>query len=208
MSDYDALPPKVFNERVVVVDENNVMVPDHGPAIPPSLITGNGVNPRLRVDVGQTSFFAGREFRTFKKLNIANGTSYTVKAVVPINIILAGLELVIDNGHVEMTTYVAGTPGGVFSETLPILPCNTMTERPVTLYLPQVVLTAGGTLAGGTPIDIVRLKVENSSGSAASVGGKVSDERGVGANTYHFVLSNISSGIVEGTFKARWEERP
>jgi len=206
MSTYEAYPRGIV-KPVVICDEDGQALPP----FPEVLVTSGGlggVAPRIRVDVGQTGFFAGREFRTFKKLNIANGTSYTVKAVVPVNIILAGLELVVDNGQIEMTTYVLGAPSGAFSETLPILPRNTMTERPAPIYAPQVVLTAGGSLVGGTAIDVVRLKVENSTGAAASVGGQVSDERGVGPNTYHFVLANIGAGNVEGTFKARWEERP
>jgi hypothetical protein len=202
-ADYDALPRKNFNDRVVIVDEQDEAIY----AIPPHLVTDSKA-PRIRVDVGQTGFFAGREFRTFKKLNIANAATYVVRAVVPIDIILFGLELVIDNGHVEMYTKVGGVAGGAFAENLPIFNRNNMASRPTPLYTPQVLLTAGGTHSGGTELDIVRLKVENSSGAASSVGSTESDERGVAANTYYFVLSNIGSGIVEGTFKARWEERP
>lgn len=175
---------------------------------------GNNKNRRLRVDVGQTSFFAGREFRTFKEFystdgtQIAAGATYVVRAVVPINIILAGLELNFDNGVIRCRTVVGGTPGGTFSEVLPIFARNTMTERPAPFYTPQVALTAGGTHTGGTVLDTLRLKVENATGGASSVGSSEGDERGVVAGTYYFLLQNISAGIAEGTFKARWEERP
>lgn len=176
--------------------------------IPGALITDlGGPNPRVRVDVGQTGFFAGREFRTFKELNIANGATYVVKAVVPINIILFGLELAIEDGWLRLGTYLGGAEGGSFSETLPILPANTTTERPIPIYSPQVALSAGGTHTGGTELDVIRLKTANSTGAALSVGNTPASERGVAANTYYFRLLNLGPGAVAGTFKARWEER-
>lgn len=175
------------------------------------LLTGT-TNPRVRVDVAQTSFFEKREFRTFKEwsdpLNteIPNGQTYVIRAVVGGDIILAGLDITLDNGQVRVETVVGGTPGGSFSETLPIINRNTMAEGPVAPS-PNVVLTAGGTHTGGTLLDVLRLKVENQSGAASSVGVAGGDERGVGANTYYFRIVNIGAGVVEGTFHARWEQR-
>ena len=50
-------------------------------AYPPvRLMTDNdGPFARLRVDVGQTGFFAGRTFRTFQKLTVASGTSRVIR---------------------------------------------------------------------------------------------------------------------------------
>lgn len=170
---------------------------------------GAGPNQRLRVDVGQTGFFAGREFRTFKELiSVAAGAEYVIKAVVPINIILFGLELTIDDGQFRVGTYAGGTEGGTFSETLPRFSTNTMTEKPQPPYSPQVVLTAGGTHTGGTELDVIRLKTVGATGQAISVGNVISDERGVIAGTYYFRLLNFGSGTTTGVFKARWEERP
>jgi hypothetical protein len=169
---------------------------------------GTGPNRRIRVDVGQTGFFGGREFRTFRRLNITAGTSVVVKAVVPVDIVLFGLEANIYQGLLDIETVVGGTEGGTFSETLPIFPRNTMSERPAPLYTPVVTLAAGGTHTGGTVLDPLIVKAADNSNFAASVGLASSDERGVGAGTYYFRLSAVSGqGDVLGTFKARWEER-
>ena len=167
-----------------------------------------GDNMRIRVDPAQTSFFAGREFRTFKELNIGAGNTYVVKAVVPINIVLFGLDLVLDNGFVRVGTYIGGTEGGSFSEVLPKFGRNTMSSIPQPPYVSQVVLTAGGTHTGGTELDVLRLLVANASGQSSSVGAEISDERGIGAGTYYFRLLNSGAGTATGVFKARWEERP
>lgn len=170
---------------------------------------------RLRVDVGQTGFFEGREFRTFKELNIAATATYVIKAVVPLNIILMELKANLDGGWLRIGTYALGTEGGTFSETLPILGANNMAlgvnrrkSYSGAAYAPQVVLTAGGTHTGGTELDVLRIKTNANSNFAASVGDASDSERGVAANTYYFRLLNLSStDAVTGTFSARWEER-
>ena len=169
---------------------------------------GDGPNRRIRVDVGQTGFFAGREFRTFKELDIAASGSYIIKAVVPVDVILFGIKASIDAGHLRIGTYVTGTEGGSFSETLPIFGRNNMSERPTPFYTPLVVLTAGGTHTGGVELDVFRLKANANTNQASTVGAEGGDERGVGANTYYFRLTNLSStDAVTGVFSARWEER-
>ena len=62
---------------------------------------------RILVDVGQTGFLEGREFRAFKELSIATGETYVVRAVVPVNIILNSLAVVIDAGWLRLSTKVS-----------------------------------------------------------------------------------------------------
>lgn len=174
------------------------------PLADPSLTTGT-TNPRLRVDVAQTGFFEGREFRTFKEWPTATSATYVIKAVVPINIILFELGVELEAGTARIETLVGGTEGGTFSETLPIFPTNTMSEKPQPPYANQVILTAGGTLAGGLLLDSLRAKTSDNSNFSASVGAAAGAERGVGANTYYF---RVTLSSVLGVFKARWEERP
>lgn len=188
-----------------------VLVQSHaaGVDIPARLLTSaGGQNTRLRVDVAQTGFFEGKEFRTFKELSIASATTLVIKAVVPINIILFLLDLDTEVGFLKVETVVGGTEGGTFSETLPLFSTNTMSEKPQPAYVQQTVLTAGGTHTGGTILDIIRSKAVDNSKRAASVGAGASDERGIGANTYYFRLVNIGADTITGVFKARWEERP
>lgn len=174
--------------------------------LPASLVTDSGgPNPRIRVDVGQTGFFAGREFRTFKEWETATTSTYVIKAVVPLNIILFELRMGCEEGSVRVETVVGGTEGGTFSETLPRFNRNNMSERPTPLYTPQVTLTAGGTLTGGTLLDVLRLKTSGNSNFGSSVGVSSGDERGIGANTYYFRLT--LTGFI-GVFRAWWEERP
>lgn len=164
---------------------------------------------RVKVDVAQTGFFRGREFRTFKEINIGAGQTYVVKAEVLGNLILQGLDLVLDDGVVRLTTVVGGAAGGTWAETLPVFNRNNMSIGPdrEALVAATTVLTAGGTHTGGTVLDIVRLRAANATGAASSVGLSASDERGIAAGTYYFRLENLGAGAAVGVWRARWEER-
>lgn len=164
-----------------------------------------GQNQRLRVDVAQTGFFAGREFRTFYEWLTPTTELRVIKAVVPLNIILFELGVSLVEGELRMETLVGGTEGGVFGTPLPIFPTNTMSEKPQPPYANQVLLTTGGTLTGGTLLDPLIGKTSDNSNFAGSVGADQGAERGVGANTYYF---RINTTLLRAIFKARWEERP
>lgn len=171
---------------------------------------------RLRVDVAQTGFFEGREFRTFRELNIAASATYVVKVLVPINIILMSLGVDLDQGYLRIGTYLGGSEGGSFSEILPAIGANNMAaginrRRSATgaLYASQLGLTAGGTHSGGTELDVLRVKTAGNSNQGSSIGTESDSVRGVAANTYYIRLLNLSAtDAALGVFSARWEERP
>lgn len=169
---------------------------------------GTGPNRRLRVDIGQTGFFAGKEFRTFREFSIAAGQTLVLKITVPINAILESQGIELDSGSIRITNATAGTPGGSFSETLPVIGKNNMSERPLPLYTSQIGFTAGGTHTGGFIFDIHRVVAATATAQQSTVGNVVGDERGVAAGTYYVRYENIGSGTATGTFWFIWEERP
>lgn len=204
----DMLYPLHTGEKRRLVDMLDGSHAEQVVAHPPvDLLTdgGDGPNRRLRVDVAQTGFFAGREFRTWKELSLTLGQVYVVKAVVPNDIILFGNVLNLVTGEVKMYTSIGGTEGGSYSETLPILGRNNMSERPAPFYTPVVTLTAGGTLTGETNIDLVWVKTADNSNFSGNVGNGLGEERGVAANTYHFKITAVTAAT--GVWSAWWEER-
>lgn len=79
------------------------------------------------MDPAQTSFWEGRDFRTFLELNIAASGSLVIRVVALTDLVLQRLAVTIDGGWLKMETVVGGTPGGSFSTTLPVIPGNSMT---------------------------------------------------------------------------------
>lgn len=169
---------------------------------------------RVNVEVARTSFFEGREFRTFKELNIAASATYVMKFVIPSDVILQGADTQLDSGWLRVGVYAGGVEGGSYSDTLPRFAANGMSlgtnRRPYAgiAYAPLMTITAGGTHTGGVETEVVRNKVASNSNQAVTVGSNNFDTRGVGAGTYYFRFLNLSStDPVTGVFRFRWEER-
>jgi hypothetical protein len=173
---------------------------------PAALLTGTS-KQRIRVDVGQTGFFEKREFEMFREFATATTATYILRVVAPVNFILHDLSLELEAGTARLATFSGGTPTGTFSETLPYVAANTMTETPPT-YASQLVITAiptGGTLAGGSAIRVTRVKAADNSNFAASVGSTPDLVAGRAPGTYYLTLQ-LTAAI--GVLKARFEERP
>lgn len=178
-------------------------IPDFGPA--DLLTSAREGTRRLRVDLGQTGFFEGREFRTFYEYSVPSGQSVYLRATVPLNIILFSTSLTLDAGKIRMSLSAGGTEAGTWTP-VAVFPKNTMTDRPA--YTGQVQIESGGAHSGGTLLDVVRLLSETAGNRASTVGGQVADERGVGPGVYYYRLENIDGQTATGVFSAFWEERP
>lgn len=163
---------------------------------------------RVRVDVAQTGFFEGREFRSFYEFNIPQGQSATVRFSSPVDFILFQQSLSVDAGGIRMTARAGATPGGTFNNALPVVGKNRMASRPQPYYEPQSTVTTGGTTTGGTVVEVVRLVAAGATAQEATVGGQFADERGLPAGDYYITLENISNGAATGVYSLFWEERP
>lgn len=164
---------------------------------------------RIKVDVSNTAFWEGKEYRTSYEFSISD--TQVFKFVSPVDFILQKQELTSDNNGVKFTAYRAsqGVEGGTFSEAIPIYKVNSMSETPSVPN--QVSITSGGSFtpnSGETSVETIRLRVSNASGQRSTITGTVGDERGLPAGTYYLVLENITgSGSATGVYDLKWEER-
>lgn len=176
----------------------------------------NGENPRIKVDPGQTGFFARRMWGLsyeFASANPINSTPVVFKLVMPCNFIIHAHSLSVDQGGVTLRTYVAaqGTEGGTFSTFYPPVSDNSMNERPE--YVFQAVVSSGGTFtptAGQRPLTPLRVRTSGATAQQTSVGGSAISEKGRGAGTYFAVLSRMTgiAGDCTGVYNLIIEERP
>lgn len=189
------------------------LVPATTVMLPSKLFTdgGFGPNARLRIDPGQTGFFTGRMFRTFYEFNIPAAGTLNLLFQSPINFILWGQQVEIDQGGIKVENITNPTTGGVFTQ-LPLIGRNRMTEAPQPLYVSQMQCGQGGTLTGGTVVDVLRLRTTPNQGNSHSsniVNGQ-DDERGIPPGSYGVRISALA-GVSEaslGTIHFTWEERP
>lgn len=173
--------------------------------LPSVLLTdffGEGESPRLRVDPGQTGFFAGREFFTFKEFTLTGNATITLKAVAPLPVILHRFEIDAFAETLRVEWSAGGTETAPFVDSLPIFRTNQTKNFD---YMPQVVMTANGTVTGGTLLDVLELGATKKGESAVNAS---ESPLGFAPGTWYIRIKNLTNQQARGVFKARWEERP
>lgn len=186
----------------LLVDRNDGTHAERVEAYPPKVLMtdGDGDNARLRVDVGQTGFFAGREFRLVRKITAPLVYRFTF----PVPAILYEQLLTADSGDLELFAWAASnvTPAGVWTQ-VPIWPKNGV----VSDYTRQATVETGGTITVADSSlyrDYARVATSGATAQRFTVGGPPNSERYLAAGTYYVQIS----GAGEGSYSAMWEERP
>jgi hypothetical protein len=194
--------------RKLLVDRQDGTYAERVEAYPPAklMTDDDGDYSRLRVDVGQTGFFAGREARTIYEFSIAQGATQVIKVVAPTDTIVQTLGLDLFLAELRLELVIGGTEGGTFGTPLPIFKTNTMTTA--STYTPQVTMATGGTHTGGTIVDLLRVLSGSNENKATVSGATEASPQGFSAGTFYIRLINIDGNTANGIFRARWEERP
>lgn len=199
----DQLYPRSGSLRGLLTDMGDGSHEPRMIAHPPfDLLTDGGDGPyrRLRVDVSQTAFWAGREFRTFQKLTIASLAQVAIRATVPVNIVLYETTFFTDGATIDVELRVGGSAAGPWTA-MPVFRKNTMSTTPVIAN--QVTLDYDGAHTGGKTIDLLRVPAGNKLSNTSSV----SSERGIGPGTYYYVITNVGNQSATVIFSGMWEER-
>lgn len=174
----------------------------------------NGPSARLRVDPGQTGFFAGRMFRSYTEQVIpVAGPSVQFRFISPIDFILWSQTLTLTQGALRFEVFTGATDSGGWTTSLPIIGVNRMSERPTPFYASQITIETGGDFTGGTPVDTMIVRCANNQGNQSSqnAGGETT-ERGLPAGTYFGRFSTLTGGAVPADaaqmlYTLTWEER-
>jgi len=177
-------------------------------AYPPKVLMtdDDGDYARMRVDVGQTGFFAGREVFMFHEFSIASNASRVIKVVAPIDTIVQRFSVDINLAEIRVELVVGGTEGGTFNNSIPVFRTNTMSTA--SSYTPQVTMAYGGTHTGGTVVDLLVAVSGDKPKNAVEASASENYPVGFPAGTYHIRLINTDGATATGIFRARWEERP
>lgn len=177
-------------------------------AYPPAKLMTDADGPyaRMRVDVGQTGFFAGREARTFYEFSIPSGQQQVIKVVSLTNTIVQNFIVELELAEIRLELVVGGTEGGTFNTPLPIFKTNTMTTA--SSYTPQVTMNRGGTHTGGTVVDLLTAVSGSNAQKSIASSANESQPQGFPAGTFYIRLINTDGNTANGIFRTRWEERP
>lgn len=165
--------------------------------------TDNPKSLRLRVDVGQTGFFEGREFRAA----IDKTAPYTLKLVAPIDFVLQLQALLSHDGIATFSAYTeqqVSSESAPFNDVIDTLPNNGMSTVPE--YTPQITIMGGGAIVLDgvqVPREFIKVKTATSTAQQSTVGGNSIKERGLPANTYYLVFTGT-----DYSYRLIYEERP
>lgn len=182
------------------------------PGIPCDVFTERGEPGlrRLQVDVGQTGFWAGREFRAFHEFSIAGAAQVVYKIVIPSTlkgIVVQRLTVSCYQGGVLLRAWRDGTEGGVYTPLL-VIPNNGIPD--VTPPASKSTISTGGTLAGMTiKTDAVVAYANTSGPSSTTIINAIDKERGLAPGTYYVELTKVTGVVPDtlGILNALWEER-
>lgn len=192
----------------LLVDRGDGTHAERVEAYPPKVLMtdDDGEYARMRVDVGQTGFFAGREFFSFLEFSIPTGQSICIKVVSNVDAILYDFSASIDLAAIRVSLTTGGTESGTFSTTLPSIKTNSMTSA--SAYASQVSMSSGGDHTGGTDIYVIRVVAGANANHSTATAASNDYPFGFPAGTYYIKIENTDGNDAAGVFKARWEERP
>jgi len=173
------------------------------------------VMPRIRVDVGQTGLFEGREFRLVRKISVTAGTPLVVRFTSAVDFILSEQELNTTVGDIEFYAWrdTQGTAGGTFSGVYTPIGKNISSAYRLyngVRYATQVAINYGGTFTPTNAeayVDYDRAKTSGATAQQTSVSGGDDSARYLAAGTYYLVFTSLDATSV-GRFALAWEERP
>lgn len=178
-------------------------------AYPPKVLMtdGDGTYARIRVDVGQTGFFAGREFRIFDEFSLSSGATQVWEFDLSlVQVIMQHIAVQLWDGAARFEILTeGGTVGGTFGTTLVQRRTNRMTTANLS-YASQAIIKTGGTYTGGTLTESTELDTAVGSGHHHEA---ANDMRPYGVPVGKYYLKVIAgTSAVRGSINVRWEERP
>lgn len=170
-----------------------------------------GPSMRLRVDPGQTGFFAGKMFRAYVEAVIPTaGPAVSFRFTCPKDFILWSQSLDLTQGALRFEVFTGAVSAGSWVQR-PVIGVNRMVSRPAPYYAPTATFETGGTFTGGMAVDLMLLRASAANNNANNVGGDVS-ERGLPAGIYHGRFTTLAGGLTvndaaQMVYSILWEER-
>ena len=162
---------------------------------------------RIPVDIAQTSFFEGREFRFIRKLE----TPIVYRFTAPVEFILSYQSLGVVDGEYEFYAWRGDnvTESGTWTSE-PVIAKNISLTRRLfngSFYAGQCTIDSGGSIVvtdSNLYADYDYLKTANASGQATGIADQSTQGRYLAAGTYYLQFTGVGTGL----YALEWEERP
>lgn len=160
---------------------------------------------RIRVDTAQTSFFQGKQFRSYRDFTLAAAEVRYFRFTSLTDFVLFDQTLSVSGGSVRLSVWTGATASGIWTS-IPVIGKNRMSSIPQPPYVTGVTFETGGTFTGGTEVEAIRLVSATATAQQSTVGASSGDERGLPASTFYIKIEATNSTPVV-LYSLFWEER-
>jgi len=197
------------NSSPIVVQElTSIIGSKYGVAdLPKDIYTSSTENyRRIRVDTAQTSFFQGRQFRSYYDFGLTASEVRYFRFTSLTDFVLFDQSISVSGGSIRLSVWTGSTPAGTWTN-IPVIGKNRMSSIPQPPYISSVTFQTGGTFTAGTEVEAIRLVSATATAQQSTVGASSGDERGLPASSFYIKIEATSSTptVVYSLF---WEERP
>jgi len=175
--------------------------------LPKDIYTSSTENyRRIRVDTAQTSFFQGRQFRSYYDFSLTASEIRYFRFTSLTDFVLFDQSISVSGGSIRLSVWTGSTPAGTWTN-IPVIGKNRMSSIPQPPYISSVTFQTGGTFTAGTEVEAIRLVSATATAQQSTVGASSGDERGLPASSFYIKIEATSSTptVVYSLF---WEERP
>lgn len=182
-----------------------------------SLMTTNYLNPhtgffeqahglygRIFVDAGGVSPSENRKYFMFHEFSLASGATEIVKVVIAGDTVMNAFSIKVMSGKARVEIVAGGTEGGTFNQIIPRFPVNGMSTA--TPRVSTTTMTSGGTLTGGTTMDLFLVNTGDNVNQSSGVSVGEDFALGFPAGTYYIRVTNTDNSTTAGLIKALWTE--
>jgi hypothetical protein len=167
---------------------------------------------RLKVDVDDTSYVLGTQFRISHPLVVTNTAPVTLRFTSPIDFELVSQSLSTHESGISFEAFrdIQGAPTGIFDATVPTYKNNS--QSTANDYLSQISVDTGGGFTpnvGQTAVETLNVLSASATAQKASSFAGVSGKRGLPAGTYYLRFSKLGgAGESLGVYALIFNEKP
>jgi hypothetical protein len=164
----------------------------------------HGLHGRMFVETGSVDPTENRQYFMFHEFSTTAGATEVIKVVIASDTVMNAFSIKVMSGKARVEITTGSTPGGTFSQTVPIFPVNGMSTAPARAS--TTVMTSGGTAVNGTVMDLFLVNTGDNVNQSSGITSGEDFAIGFPTGTYYIRVTNTDNATSAGLIKALWTE--
>jgi hypothetical protein len=161
-----------------------------------------GFRGAMQVVLLSLGFWQGRQFRMYREFTLTAGQVVTLRWVASKPFLLQAQSLILVGGDARAVIITGGTPAGTFTPITTLNPKYRIGMEPVS----TVVVSAGGTVSGGTEREVLLCAASTGGATKSALGStRLDSTRGLPASTFYITITAGANGAT-GLYSTEHED--